>query len=339
VVPDLGKAFNLMDLRSDIILDEQFGLCSRVKPPHTRKTYPSLAFWLAARRQKRELLAEELRLLYVAMTRAQDKLILTGSVSAKRLERFGESVSATVEEIAAGRNYADWLALWCGAQKLNIGGPDEGQNELVSWRTYRDDEHLAAGEGTQPNGDAARRKAPELELATARELRARLSWEYPFTAATSRPAKASVTLLRRAAQELLEQNEGARAVPRGSFKTLEKLDSDDAQNRGTATHLFLQLIHLRHKLNFEQLQAEAERIKEAKLMRAEDVEMVDLDAVEAFWSTPIGAEIQRHAEYVRRELEFTARFSQSELDELIGRPFEASLKDEFVVVQGVADLW
>ena len=337
VVPDLGKAFNFMDLRADIILDEEFGLCSRVKPPHTRKTYPSLAFWLAARRQKRELLGEELRLLYVAMTRAQDKLILTGSVSAKRLERFGESVTGTVEEIASARSYSDWLALWCGARGVNVAGQGEGQNELLSWRTYLDDDHLAVGEA-QPNGEVPMRKAPELDIATARELRARLSWEYPFKAATNRPAKASVTLLRRAAQELLEENEGATLVPQRTFKISKKANSDDAQNRGTATHLFLQLVDLRKELNFEQLQAEAERITKAKLMCPEDLELVDLEAVEGFWKTPLGGEIQANAESVRRELEFTARFSQAELDGLIGRLGEASLKDEFVVVQGVADL-
>jgi ATP-dependent helicase/nuclease subunit A len=66
--------------------------------------------------------------------------------------------------------------------------------------------------------------------------------------------------------------------------------------------------------------------------------MVDLEAVEAFWKTPLGEELRRQSEQLRRELEFTARFSQSELDELVGKSGESSLKEEFVVVQGVADL-
>ena len=71
-LPDLSKSFNEQDLNGEIIFDEVFGLCPQVKPPQTGRRYPSLPYWLARRRQKRELRGEELRLLYVALTRARD---------------------------------------------------------------------------------------------------------------------------------------------------------------------------------------------------------------------------------------------------------------------------
>ena len=55
-VADLAKPFNVQDLRGEIILDEEFGLCPRVKPPQTGARYPSLPHWLAQRHQRRELL-------------------------------------------------------------------------------------------------------------------------------------------------------------------------------------------------------------------------------------------------------------------------------------------
>src|SRR6185295_14729484 len=54
VAADLGKPFNLSDLRSDLILDEHYGICPLVKPPFTQQRYPSLPYWLAKRRQRRE---------------------------------------------------------------------------------------------------------------------------------------------------------------------------------------------------------------------------------------------------------------------------------------------
>ena len=87
VVADLAKAFNEQDLRGEIILDGEFGLCPRVQPPQTGARYPSLPHWLAQRRQRRELRGEELRLLYVAMTRARDTLILTGERLGKEMGR------------------------------------------------------------------------------------------------------------------------------------------------------------------------------------------------------------------------------------------------------------
>ena len=93
VVADLAKAFNEQDLNGEIILDGQFGLCPRVQPPQTGGRYPSLPHWLAQRRQRRELRGEELRLLYVAMTRARDTLILSGAVTEKKWEKNGRNRS------------------------------------------------------------------------------------------------------------------------------------------------------------------------------------------------------------------------------------------------------
>ena len=95
VVADLGKSFNLQDLRQPVILDEQYGLCSLVRPPDVGGRYPSLPYWLAQRRQRRETLGEEMRLLYVACTRACDLLLLSGSVAAKRIEDRWQTVEWT----------------------------------------------------------------------------------------------------------------------------------------------------------------------------------------------------------------------------------------------------
>ena len=95
VVADLAKPFNEQDLRGEIILDGEFGLCPRVQPPQTGGRYPSLPHWLAQRRQRRELRGEELRLLYVAMTRARDTLILSG-------EHHGEKMGREMDATAAG---------------------------------------------------------------------------------------------------------------------------------------------------------------------------------------------------------------------------------------------
>ena len=112
-VADLAKAFNTQDLRGEIIFDETFGLCPRVKPPRTGRRYPSLPHWLAQQHQRREQWGEELRLLYVATTRAQDTLILTGAITQKKWETLWTQPAAiTTQAIGAAKSYADWLGLW-----------------------------------------------------------------------------------------------------------------------------------------------------------------------------------------------------------------------------------
>lgn len=112
VVADLGRRFNQLDSTADVILDEHLGLCPRIKPPHTAQRYPSLTHWLAARRQRRESLGEELRLLYVAMTRAEQRLILVGTAAASAPEGRWRSMSAmpvAAQRVQAAGCWLDWL--------------------------------------------------------------------------------------------------------------------------------------------------------------------------------------------------------------------------------------
>ena len=112
-VADLAKPFNTQDLRGEIIFDEAFGLCPRVKPPHTGRRYPSLPHWLAQPHQRREQWGEELRLLYVALTRARDTLVLTATVSEKKWEAlWTKPVAITTQAVVSAKSYADWLGLW-----------------------------------------------------------------------------------------------------------------------------------------------------------------------------------------------------------------------------------
>ena len=73
-------------------------------------------------------------------------------------------------------------------------------------------------------------------------------------------------------------------------------------------------------------------------MSAAERAALDLEALADFWNSETGATIRKHGAFVKRELAFTARFSPVELAELLEQKPEAGLEQEFVVVQGVADL-
>ena len=63
-----------------------------------------------------------------------------------------------------------------------------------------------------------------------------------------------------------------------------------------------------------------------------------MKAVAAFWNSDFGKEILANAAGVKRELPFTAKFAPRELDEILGTKSGANLENEFVAVQGIADL-
>jgi ATP-dependent helicase/nuclease subunit A len=336
-VADLAKPFNTQDLRGEIIFDETFGLCPRIKPPRTGRQYPSLPHWLAQQHQRREQWGEELRLLYVALTRARDTLVLTAAVSEKKWESLWiKSEAVTTQAIITAKSYADWLGLWfaqyTGGTKATA---TKGEWPHLRWRLTEDAE-LADEVLDEP----AEKELPPLDDKTRRQLRETLVWQYLFAAATQRAAKSSVTALRRqAAGELDDEAEQiftarnfARAARRNSRTKLSAADA------GTAHHKFLQHVALENVNNVAVLKSEANRLEQKKVLSVDERAALVLENIAAFWNSGPGQKIRAQAASVRRELAFTARFSPAELAAITGAKSAPGLEDEFVVVQGVADL-
>jgi ATP-dependent helicase/nuclease subunit A len=270
-----------------------------------------------------------LRLLYVAMTRARDNLILTGSVTASKWENlWNKSGATTLQKILAAKSYADWLGLWFAQQ----GGASlalQGELPSLCWR-IADDAELAA-EKAESGKRKAEMELPALDEKTKSKLKKALEWQYGFEASTERAAKSSVTALRRQAEEPDDeavQNRKSQIVNR-------KLNAADA---GTATHKFLQHFSFESATDLKSLEVEAKRLECEKVLSADERVALDLKTIAAFWNSEAGQKIRKKSANVRRELAFTAKFSPAELSEILGKKPEAGLENEFVVVQGVADL-
>jgi ATP-dependent helicase/nuclease subunit A len=343
-VADLGKAFNTADLRADIILDEEFGLCPRVTPPRTGRSYPSLAYWLARQRQTRELLGEELRLLYVAMTRARDTLLLSAGVAESKFENLWKGGAATrPPSLLSARSYADWLGLWFAR---NIRPDDatatHGQSHGLRWFVHSD--ASLAETAAAPAAAETENEPPNAADAEARQnLQARLSWTYPFAGATRKPAKTSVSALRRLAGEFAGEEANPlfaeRHFPAPPFTSAAARHTRaPAAEVGNAHHAFLQFVALERAGTLDELREEARRLQGQGLLTPDQAALLDFGALAAFWQSELGRRVRAQARFVRRELPFTARFSPPELAALTGEPLAPKLEAEFIVVQGVADL-
>jgi len=127
VLAGLGGQFNFQDLRQDILLHETYGLCPRIKPPNADQTYPSLPYWLARRDEQRELLGEEMRLLYVALTRARDTLILTATC--KGLQWSRSEAAPLLESSEAGLTPTELREQSESCSSFSIGQSVEDEHE------------------------------------------------------------------------------------------------------------------------------------------------------------------------------------------------------------------
>ncbi|HEU5072175.1 MAG TPA: UvrD-helicase domain-containing protein [Verrucomicrobiae bacterium] len=336
VVACLGGRFNFDDLRQDILLDEKFGLGARVVLPAAGTKHPSLAHWLAARRHRHQLLGEELRLLYVAATRARDRLLLTATATRRDGEAW-ESVPPRIpadREILAARTPLDWLLLWLPTVTRAEDWQDSGgAGELLSWRIWAAVKRMplpAAADSPVPATEASAETGRAIE-----EVKQRIRWQYPHRVATNTAAKTSVTTLRRQAAELADEDarpwvarlEPLRRSPRAG----------GAAEIGTLHHQFLQRLNLQQPCDEADLRRQLAALVARGVFSAEQAAAMELAALARFWQGDVGRQIRVHAAAIRRELPFTARFTMAELERMTGVA-AADTAGEFVVVQGVADL-
>lgn len=374
LVADLGKPFNLLDLKGDVILDPQLGLCPQVKPPFTEQRYPSVAYWLAQRRQRRETYGEEMRLLYVAMTRACDLLLLAGTASRKTVKRWAkqEAVQPTSRQLLLAKNPLDWIGPWMAqaAGRSDWAEGAVGQSALLQWFIHEQGDDLGAAPSDRASQPETLQSASwqSLDPAKAHSLVERLNWKYPFTLATEQLAKASVSAIRIGLSE-----GGVRRRPRfpesSPKETKEAAPGPKSTLRasevGVAHHTFLQFLHLDAASSMVQLESEAARMEANGTLTSLERASLDLDAILGFWHSELGSRILHHREAVHREMPFTMKMSLRELREFErvygranagerdssgaaasgpGQGAEGSVESsgfpdrEFVIITGVLDL-
>ncbi len=314
-VADLGKRFNFADQSAGLMLHEKFGLCSMIKPPHTGQRYPSLPLWLARHADRREALGEEMRVLYVALTRAQNHLLLFGSTSEKSRERWTERANPDPHPQDIGRHLSllDWVGTYLSVHAPGWSDQRQGSGGTFSFHFHEEGPMLAKPEPVPLRNRAAFTLAGR---------------PYRHEAATRQAAKTSVTALR---QKYGGDEETARPAVR--FRT-EK----NGAERGRAIHTFLEHFELATAHDESLLRLEADRLVQTGFLTADQREHLDFESITSFWSSPTGRELLRQRAHLQRELPFTFRATRGDfaLAGMNGRVFVPD--DEFIVIQGVADL-
>ena len=324
-----GGRFNERSLNESILLSERFGVCPKIFPDDADVVYPSIAHWMARRNERCELWGEEMRLLYVALTRARDNLILVGTAPRKRDGEQWESAGGPISDWAMMNTscYFDWLRQWL---QRNTSAQDwtfdrTGANSLLRWEIYApDDSRLAFASSADETAPA-----PAFDVRRAASVLQRISAVYPHDEATREPAKTSISALRR---RMEESEEGFPWFRIANAETT----SASARARGSAHHLLLELVPIETAANIDAVRATAATLQEQGIISGEETAALDVAAVARFWASDIGGHIREHAPCIHRELPFTARFTPAELAAAGLSRFANEC--EFIVLQGVVDL-
>ncbi len=261
------------------------------------------ALWVS-REEKRESAAEELRLFYVAVTRARDTLILVGNFQPE--SKSWKEHTGYPPELGVGlaRCYGEWLGLWLAdrADWANGKGEIEFPNARLRWRV-----HDGGGAPPAPADEMTPGTLPTL---TADQLTS-FAWTYQPHSATTAPAKTSASALRHLGGD---RDEDTTELPSASAQRSRPVPRRDsrmtAAEVGTAHHKFVQYVDLARVGTTADLAAEAGRLRTAGILSEQEVAALDLTALHTFWQSELGREIvAQEAGKLRRELRFTAAFT------------------------------
>ncbi|WP_124070112.1 helicase-exonuclease AddAB subunit AddA [Filibacter tadaridae] len=342
-----GRKFNKMDFNEPYLFDQHFGLAVKAIDPDNRITYTSLPFLAMKEKKELEMRSEEMRILYVAMTRAKEQLMIIGSV--KEIEKaIGKWQDAQLidpvlmlPEYTRSRanGYLDWIgpavARHMGFSKFGViaGGysvedPSIWQIDAIPVSSLYT---VTAETADEVEQQVAEIEEPEVEKSVLAEVKRRFDATYPHAASVTKRSKQTVSELKRLA--ILEQEvdrddpfmsksdevSTAYLHERPAFMQSRALSAAEV---GTAMHTIMQHIDIHHANDAIKIENLVDKLVERQLLTREEANAVDVESIESFFNTPIAKRLLS-AIRIERELPFTYAYDGKDGD--------------YQILQGIAD--
>ncbi len=333
---DLSRRFNLKDMQDAILVDKDLAVgCNRVDHKLFVR-YPTLAKKAIVLKKTREAVSEELRVLYVAMTRAKDMLVMTyySKYLLSELKNINSQLTRPLSDdlCASARCPGKWIlmAALCrteaGELRQLVDGNDVGQVSKYPWRiVYRD----LFQEAEQPLAAFTNQVHEDVQADPA--AISLLQYSYPYAAVSALPAKLTATQLKGRLQDM-EAAEGAvesRPVSSYRFQKARFLPGPlSAAEKGTATHLFMQFASYQACSTGEAIAAELDRLGAANFLTQDQADAVQIQQVEAFFHSELGTWLLAQPN-IRREFKFSILVDAGDYD--------AAGSGEQTMLQGVVD--
>ncbi len=313
---DAARQFNRSDTRDTVLVHPVLGLGPKVTDLERRVEYPTLARNAIRLRLEREMLSEEMRLLYVAMTRAKERLYITAAV--RDTDKLTEKIRVAVTDPLAPEL---------------LSGAAAPVNWLIAAALADGEEHIKIKYCTQESeGDAepAETVTSVADPAALAELERNLAYSYPHAGAVLLPSKVTATELK-GRTEADEDAESIVPTRHRAFRMPDFMKKDKpltGAERGVATHLVLQYMDFDRSGSLEQINGEIERLREARFISEREAQAVDAKAIERLFTSPLGQRMLR-AEKKLREFKFSVLCDAEKV-------FHASAGEQ-VLLQGVVD--
>ena len=332
----LARKFNRESQREGVLCDQDMGLGLMAADTEARVRYPSLPRLAIAGKMARESLSEELRVLYVAMTRARDRLVMTYAArkAGEDVRELGELLPLAGQHTLCreAASPGDWVLLSAllrtesGQLRALTDAAIPGTLSPSPWRIRFIDTPAEPERVLETQVETARQMSEDTES----RLRQSLAFIYPHAAATKAPSKQTATGRKgrekdlEAAQNAPEGKNTRRLWRKAGFETARQ----DGRSYGNAMHRAMQYLHFDACGSTQGVREEITRMVDEGFLTSEEGEKIDCDAIARFFETDLGWRI-RLGGNVLREFKFSI------LDD--GEKYGQGLQGEKVLLQGVVD--
>ena len=348
---DTNRKFNMQDLKASIMCSDEIGVGTNYFDLSTRITYPTVQAVATRNFEKKKLLSEEMRKLYVAMTRAREKLIVVGTIqsyeSFKKKYAFLTQESSEILPYQArfkSGTFLNWMLLSAIRDQYKITPEIVAKTDIVSnskqyiheisgKEVFQEDWHQYYSESDSPR---------ELKSRVQQMLQA-IQQNYPFEAESKTTSYQSVSELKRVLEdpiiEELSQNslieEGRRAIylsptleqPR--FMETASTTVTGAQ-RGSALHLLMQKVDFTSEITLDSLEQLLKTLVDSNEITPEVASKVPVTQAYEFFQSTFGQWIVQNSHVLVREQAFSYVLEASEF-------FKSIQTDDLMMIHGIID--
>lgn len=324
-----GKSFNMRDLNEDILLHQDMGIGPKLIDFERRIEYDTLAKEAIKLKIKLETLSEEQRILYVALTRAKEKLIITGiskdlekDFKQKRelLQIYNENMNIIDYKLVKKyKTYLDWLELVYLKNENKI-------TDIATLYTYTKtdlEKELNNKEQEQLNNIKEKIFENTKDLKDTENIKEILNWKYRYKKSSEIPTKTAVTRLQAEEDKKIELTE----IP----KFMGKEKKITPAEKGTLMHLCIQRLNEKQTYTKETIKQMIQSLVLKEIITTTEADAINIDTLYKYTKSALWNDLSK-AKEIHKEQPFYINIPAKEI-------YENIETDENILVQGIIDLY
>ncbi len=339
----LGSDFNKADIRDDCMFDSDDTIGLRIIDKDSKRKAESAIFQLLKDKKNRQMLAEEMRILYVAMTRAREKLILVGSMKNKKSESILLKADAAAGDklplwmLADCKNHLEWImyALAPGKNLRQLYGiTDNSCNDsnLFDAVVYDNQMLQELSKEIQVMRDSGKIKSNiSAKPVNTDKLIANLSYRYPYESASKLQSKTSATKISSENLPKTFAGDDFSVFDYSSISDVSLMPSRQSKAQiGTATHIVIQNLDLANAITEAAIKNTIHQLVSEKVIASETADKINIGAILNFFEADPGNLALSGKNKIHREWQFTFSVGSEQ--------FDSQCENESVIVQGIIDM-